>query len=353
MKIKLGDLGDKDTWQFIFILIGLSSIAWVAIKVLSGFASPIILAIILCLTIWPAFKLIRTKLKISSTLSAFITVLLLTLLFIVPLALIGGSLVDDFDKIKELALKGQDSIAVAPMWVSEIPLIGKTLSSAWPKDISGISEIIANNADTLSNILLNTASVLASGVIDLSMTLIIAFFLMCSGEEISRAARGLTEQLTGNRGLRLLETSQSTMISVVYGILGAALAQGVLAGIGFAIAGVPAAALLGFLSFAFALLPMGTAVVWLPAAIWLFVGDNITMGVFMIAWGLMVSSVDNFIRPYFIGMGAELPFLLILLGVLGGLIAFGFLGLFIGPVALALVYTLALDILNEQKTKSE
>jgi predicted PurR-regulated permease PerM len=131
---------------------------------------------------------------------------------------------------------------------------------------------------------------------------------------------------------------------VVYGILGTALAQGILAGIGFMIAGVPGALLLGLLTFFLSIVPMGPPLLWIPAAGWLYYQGDTGMAIFLVLWGaLVVSSVDNFLKPYLISQGAAMPFILVLFGVLGGLAAFGFLGVFLGPTLLAVGFSLLRD----------
>jgi len=127
---------------------------------------------------------------------------------------------------------------------------------------------------------------------------------------------------------------------VVYGILGTALVQAVMAGIGFVIAGVPGAALLALLTFFLSVVPLGPPLIWLPAAIWLFQQGSTGLGVFMLIWGLGVSSVDNVVKPWLISQGSDLPFILIFFGVLGGALVFGFIGVFLGPTLLAVGFRL-------------
>jgi predicted PurR-regulated permease PerM len=134
----------------------------------------------------------------------------------------------------------------------------------------------------------------------------------------------------------------NTVRGVMYGLLGTALAQALVAGIGFAIAGVPAVLLLSVLVFVSSLIPVGPPLIWGGAAIWLFAQGSTGWGIFMLVWGFfLISGVDNVVRPMLISRGSSLPFLLTLLGVLGGVIAFGFVGLFIGPTLLAVGYSLA------------
>jgi predicted PurR-regulated permease PerM len=221
-----------------------------------------------------------------------------------------------------------------------VPWVGPWLASMWPQDTAALRDLLSQNGEALSGLLLDVAGAAAAGVVDLGMALLIAFFFFRGGDAWAAGTRALVDRLTGPQGAHLLEVAWKTTVGVVYGVLGAAVAQGVLAGLGYAVVGLPSPALLGFVSFCAALLPMGTMVVWGPAGLWLIVSGDWFWGALLLIWGGVVGSVDNLIRPYFIGRGADLPFLLVLLGVIGGIVAFGFLGLFLGPVVLALVYTL-------------
>ena len=141
---------------------------------------------------------------------------------------------------------------------------------------------------------------------------------------------------------RIIPLVVGTVRSVSIGLVGTAAVQALIAALGFAIAGVPGMALLGFATFMLALVQLPTVLIWLPAALWLYYHQGETgSAIFLGIWGLaLVNSVDNFLRPWLISRGAKLPFALILMGVLGGLFAWGILGLFIGPTVLAVAYSL-------------
>ncbi len=137
----------------------------------------------------------------------------------------------------------------------------------------------------------------------------------------------------------------------MYGILGTALAQGVVAGIGFLIAGVPGAALLGLATFFLSVVPVGPPLIWISATLWLFVQGSTGWAVFMGLWGLLVvSTVDNVLKPMIISHGSNLPFMLVLLGVLGGAVAFGFVGIFLGPTLLAVGYRMMNEWVDREVT---
>ena len=193
----------------------------------------------------------------------------------------------------------------------------------------------------MSSWLLRAGLALGAGVIELALSIFIAFFLFRDGVAVGQRLSAAVERIGGERGGHLLTVAGKTIRGVVYGILGTALAQAVMAGIGFLIAGVPGVALLALLTFFFSVVPiLGTALAWLPAAIWLFHQGSTGWGIFMLIWGLGVANIDNVVKPWLISQGSDMPFILIFFGVLGGAIAFGFIGVFLGPTLLAVGFRL-------------
>ncbi|MEI2722746.1 MAG: AI-2E family transporter [Verrucomicrobiota bacterium] len=184
---------------------------------------------------------------------------------------------------------------------------------------------------------------LGRGLLELALSILIAFFLFRDGGKAAERLSAAVVRIAGERGQHLLEVAGHTVRGVVYGILGTALVQAVIAGIGFLIAGVPGAGVLALLTFFLSVVPVGPPLIWLPAALWLFHQGSTGWGIFMLIWGVGVSSVDNFVKPWLISQGSAMPFLLIFFGVLGGALAFGFIGVFIGPTLLAVGYRLVAE----------
>jgi predicted PurR-regulated permease PerM len=172
------------------------------------------------------------------------------------------------------------------------------------------------------------------------MSLFIAFFFYRDGETLGAQLSAGIYRIGGERGNALLELAGATVRAVVYGIIGTALVQGGLAALGFLIAGVPGAAFLGFVTFLVAMIPGGPLLVALPSAYWLYSQGFSAWAIFMVIWGVMDSSIDNVIKPMLIRRGVSTPMILVMLGLFGGVMAFGLIGLFIGPTVLALGYTL-------------
>jgi predicted PurR-regulated permease PerM len=148
--------------------------------------------------------------------------------------------------------------------------------------------------------------------------------------------------VAGQLAPALFETVGGTIQGVVYGVLGTAIAQGLVAMAGLLIAGVPGALLLGFLTFVASMMPVGPPLIWGGAAVWLFFQGSIGWAIFMAVWGFfIISGIDNVVKPLLISRGSSMPFLLVMLGVFGGVYAFGFVGIFLGPTLLAVAFSLA------------
>jgi predicted PurR-regulated permease PerM len=231
-----------------------------------------------------------------------------------------------------------------PAWLSGLPLVGDTITDYWQAmthDGTRLLEDLKGLIAPARSVLVAGGGLLFAGLLQLGLAVLIAFFLYRDGESGAAKIEGMVSRIGGARGLHLLRVGGSTVISVVYGILGTALAQGLVAGIGFVIAGVPGAALLGLLTFFLSVVPVGPPLIWIPAALWLFFYGSTGWAIFLAVWGvLVISMVDNVLKPMIISKGSNLPFILVFLGVLGGAAAFGFVGIFIGPTLLAVGYRL-------------
>jgi predicted PurR-regulated permease PerM len=189
--------------------------------------------------------------------------------------------------------------------------------------------------------LLSGGKAVLQGVIQMLISAFLAFFLLRDAPELSARLAVAVERLAGDRGKHLIKVAGDTVRGVIYGILGTAIAQALVAGLGFYIAGVPGVVLLSVLTFLFAVLPFGPPLIWVPASLWLFAQGQPGYALFMALWGLLgISSVDNFLRPYLISQGNKMPYALVFCGVIGGALAFGLVGVFLGPTLLAVAFRL-------------
>jgi len=312
--------------------------------VLRPFVTALLGAAIMCFSTWPAYRHIERLTGNRRSLAALMMTLLLIIVVLLPLALLATTLSDStaraFDWLRAAFGGG---LPPPPDWLSAIPFVGGSLDASWQELASPekLEEALRRFASPARQGLLQLGVMLGEGVLQLSLVSFIGFFLYRDGAALSEWLQSAMRRVSGTLAPGLLQTVGGTTRGVVYGILGTALVQGVLAAIGFLIAGVPAPALLGFLTFVLSMLPVGPPLIWGSAAIWLYYQGTFGWAVFMAIYGLViVSGVDNFLKPLLISRGSSLPFVLVFFGVLGGVIAFGFIGLFLGPVLLAVGYTL-------------
>jgi len=267
---------------------------------------------------------------------------------ILPAVLVGSELVENSAPvIASIQSFLNDGLPSPPGWISSIPLVGPTLANyiaEHANDASAVSAQLREFVRPAQGLILDAARTIAAGLVELVLSVLIAFFFYRDGAFIARRLQRAVERLGGERALQLLELAGATIKGVVYGVLGTALAQGALAMVGFVILQVQGALFLGFLTSFMSLLPMGPPLVWVPVVIWLGVQGRIAAAVFLAIWGVFViSGVDNLLKPYLISRAGKLPFVLVLLGALGGVLAFGLIGVFLGPVLLALGFNLVLE----------
>ena len=306
------------------------------LTVLRPFLSALLWALILSFSSWPLYAWLLQRLNGRRSLAALLMTLLVAGVFILPLAAAGAGLADSVAKVGNMvAVLLRQGPPGPPVWVAELPIIGPQLAERWlelEQLGAGWTAELQPYLDTGLDWLLSLGVRMGEAILQVSLGVLAAFFFFRDGAEGTRRLGVAVERLGGLRAQRLLAVAASTVRSVVYGVIGTALAQATLQALGLWLAGVPAAFFLGFLTFFLSFVPLGPPMVWLSAAAWLLYNEAIGWGLFLIGWGFfVVSGVDNVLRPYLISRGSKLPLLLVLFGVLGGLMAFGFLGIFLGP----------------------
>jgi predicted PurR-regulated permease PerM len=323
----------------------LGGIAIGCFVVLYPFFSALLWAAILVFTTWPLCEWLRHRLHLRPTLAAGAMVTLTAVAIVLPLAVAAPGSAGDVEHLREIveaALRA--GLPGSPEWVYEIPLLGPTLGSLWDRWAADISVMVEAFRPYFGMLLEGGVSLLlgiANGVLMFLLALFAAFFFYLYGEPIAARLKLLLHRIAGPRAERLIIVTGATVRGVVYGILGTAVVQGILTAFGLWLSGVPRPVLLGAVAAFLAVLPIGAPLVWIPAALWLMGSGHIGWGIFLGIYGVVaVSGADSLIRPWFIARGAQLPFLLTILGVLGGALAFGLLGIFLGPVLLGIGYTL-------------
>jgi len=317
----------------VFLVIG-------CLYVLRPFLPAILFACAITISSWPLYLKLLARLKGRRTLAATVMTVSLILVIILPLVLVTWNVADNAGNLYR-ALR--DALAsgsmAAPEWLRGLPLVGDTAYNYVQGLISSREQLIdaaKRLMEPARHFLLGGGMVLGSGVAQVSLAAFVSFFLYRDGQTLLRALAVGMDKIMGEHAPEVADTVYRTVRGVMYGLLGTALAQSAVAAVGFMIAGVPAVALLAVATFLFSLIPVGPPIIWGGAALWLFYQGSTGWAIFMAVWGIfLISGVDNVVKPMLISRGSSLPFLLVLLGVMGGVIAFGFVGLFIGPTLLA------------------
>lgn len=329
------------------ILMGLllGGVAIGCVLVLYPFFSALLWAGILVYTTWPVFGWLRQHLRLNRVLAALAMLFLTAVLLVLPVVVVAPGSADDVARLRHVIMESlRAGLPDSPLWVFDVPLVGPTIGALWNRwaaDISGMLEALRPYFGILLENGLSLLLGIANGVLMFLLALFVAFFFYMYGEPIADRLRLILHRIAGARADRLIAVTGATVRGVVYGILGTAVVQGLLTMFGLWLSGVPRPVLLGCVAGLLSVLPIGAPVVWIPAAIWLVGTGHAGWGIFLGAYGVgAVSGADSLIRPWFIARGAELPFLLTVLGVLGGALAFGLLGIFLGPVLLGIGFTL-------------
>jgi predicted PurR-regulated permease PerM len=280
-------------------------------------------------------------------------VFLTAVVLVLPLALAAPGGAEDVKSMRSALETWLAGVPPAPGWLAMLPLVGHALATtwnAWASDLSVMTAFFRPYLGFAAERGLSLLLGVAGGVAQLGVALFAAFFFWLSGDELAAILQTMAHRVAGRYAPQLIAATANTVRGAVYGILGTAILQGFLTAFGLAMAGVPRPVLLGTVTAFLAVLPIGAPLIWIPGGLWLLSNGHTARGVFLLAYGIViVSGADHLLRPYFISRGASLPFLLTVLGVLGGVLGFGVLGIFLGPVLLGVGYTLTMEFLKTER----
>lgn len=324
----------------VLLIVGCLTVLWPMI-------GAVLFAFVIWICTWRVYsEKLLPHLGGRDSLGASLMTVLLILIMLLPTVFLAGSLVHGVDQLIAIAKPyvDQGMPTEPPAWLSGLPFIGREIDGFWHKLATNRDELNALTRQLLvpaRQFALSLGAIAANGLLQLALVLFVVFFLYRDGAKVSHALLVGAHKLGGHLGEEMLNKTRDTVIGVMLGIVGTAAAQGAVAMIGFLLAGVPGAILLGFATFFLSMIPVGPPLIWGGAAAWLYAGGQTGWAIFMVLYGLFgISSIDNFVKPILIARGAGISILLIGLGVLGGVLVFGFIGIFLGPVLLALGHML-------------
>jgi predicted PurR-regulated permease PerM len=332
----------RTTFGVLFIGLLLGTSLWI----LRPFLGPAVWATMVVVATWPLMMRVQRMLWGRRGLAVAVMTLLLLLLFVVPLVFATVTIVGNADLLVDWAkLAASYHLPhAAPSWMLNLPLVGGLIERLWQQAAElGLGDLmprLSPYAGDLTRWFVAQVGSIGVLLFQFLLTVVIAAVMYGHGEGAADLVRRFASRLAGPRGVGAVDLAGGAIRGVAMGVGVTAFVQAVLGALGVALAGVPFATLLGALMFMLCIAQIGPMPVLLGAAGWAFYDDRTGWAVFLVVWALVVGTMDNVLRPWLIKLGADLPLLLIFAGVIGGLLAFGLVGIFVGPVMLAVGYTL-------------
>lgn len=323
--------------------------AW-CFSIIKPFAIPIAWGVIIAVAEYPGYLRLRSWLGGRGTTAATLMAVLGLLVLLVPVALLSGTVVDGAQGLAKDFQEGTLAVPPPPESVKGWPLIGNSVSAFWAQasqNLAETAEKIAPHLKAVGKWLLSTAAGAGFGVLQFIIAIIIAGALLANSESAGAFARAVAARLAGEKGEGFAKLAEATVRSVTKGILGVALIQSILAGIGFMVMGIPGAGLWALLCLLLSTVQIGIVPVTLPILIYVFATADTVPAVFFLVWSIIVGTLDNVLKPIMLGRGVEVPMAVIFVGAIGGFITSGIIGLFVGAVVLVLGYKLLLAWVHE------
>jgi predicted PurR-regulated permease PerM len=331
----------RTTLAIIFILLLIAASLWV----LRPFLAAAVWATMLVVATWPLLKSLDARFGNRRAPAVAVMTLGMLLLLILPLWAAIDTIVEHADQVTDAAKKiATSGLPQPPDWVGGLPLIGEKLAGGWKQladsGSAGILAKLGPHVTDAAKWTLGQAGSLGGMLVQFLLIVTLSAILYASGEAAASGVRRFGSRLAGERGENSVILAGQAIRGVALGVGVTAIVQTVLGGLGLVVAGVPFASLLSAVILMLCIAQLGPALVLFPAVAWMYwMGDN-GWATFLLIWSIFVGSLDNFLRPILIKKGADLPLLLIFAGVIGGLLGFGLVGIFVGPVVLAVTYTL-------------
>jgi predicted PurR-regulated permease PerM len=334
-----------DLTRILLSVVAIGGLIGASFWVLRPFLPAVVWATMVVVATWPALRVVQTRLWGRRSLAVTVMTLLMLTILAAPLAMGVVAIVDRADDVvawsKAMAARG---VPAPPEWVANLPLVGKRIAAEWRQLAATPPEDLARSVTpylaAVVGWLIAQAGGLGALLLQFLLTVAVSAMLYAQGETAAAGLLAFARRLGGEQGTRVVVLSAGAIRAVALGIVVTALVQSAIGGIGLAITGVPHPLLLTCLMVMLGVAQIGPGPVLIGAVIWLYVTSGGVWGTVMLVWSLVTMSLDNILRPILIKKGADLPLVLILAGVLGGLLAFGLVGLFVGPVILAVTYTL-------------
>jgi predicted PurR-regulated permease PerM len=333
-------------------VLGIGGLIAVTLWIMRPFLGSLIWATMIVVVTWPLLLRLQGWLAGKRWLAVAAMTLAILIVFVLPFWFAVDAIIDHSKEAVHWASNLHDvKIPQPPDLLHRVPLVGKEISGAWREIASLTPEALNTKVQPYvakgMRWVLAGAGTIGMLIIQILLTLVIVVVLYANGDAAAQGVRRFGRRLAGAHGEEVVQLAGQAIRAVALGVVVTALAQGLLGAIGLAVAGVPFAGTLTAVMLILCLAQLGPTCVLIPATMWVYwSGDNF-WGTALLIWTVFVSTVDNFLRPVLIKKGADLPLLLIFAGVIGGLLSFGAIGIFVGPVVLAVTYRLVQAWVNE------
>jgi predicted PurR-regulated permease PerM len=334
----------RTTFQLLALAALIATSFWIVRPFLVAFAW----ATMIVVATWPLLLRAQKLLGGRRALAVALMTIVLLLVLVVPLYFGITAIVGNAKRLVDWSQSlGTFTVPPLPGWVESLPLLGAKIAARWQKLMAAhpeeLSARLAPYAQKLVLWFVGQVGSVGLLLLQFLLAVIIAAILYANGETAARSADRFARRLAGAQGENAVHLAGQAIRGVALGVVVTAILQSTAAGIGVAVAGVPFATILTAVMFMLCVAQVGPALILIPSVFWVYSTHGAAWGTGFLVWTLFCMTFDNVLRPVLIKRGADLPLLLIFTGVIGGLIAFGVIGLFIGPVALAVAYTLLVD----------
>jgi predicted PurR-regulated permease PerM len=335
--------GTRDLPRIVIGILFILLLGSASLYILKPFLPALIWATMIVAATWPLLKVFQKHSGGSRAGAVLVMMVLLRVIVIAPLVALVSTLVEQAERLA--ALKAvKITLPGPPDWVAGIPLVGAKVSAEWIAIVAeGPESIAARLSPYMTGLgawLLSQLGGLGGMVLHLLLVFLLCGILYSTGDVAARGVRRFFRRLHGDAGEQVVVLAGASIRAVALGIIVTAVAQTVLGGLGLLVTGVPYVAVLTALMLVCCIAQIGPSLVLIGGVVWLWHIEATGWAIALAVWTVLVASLDNVLRPWLIKRGADLPLLLIMVGVIGGLFAFGIVGLFVGPVVLAVAYTL-------------
>jgi len=324
-------------------------VGW-CIRIVLPFVVPVIWAIVIAVAVHPVHqRLVRALAGNSALAAALLTLLGLAILF-VPAVSVSGSAIESGTTLAKALASGELNVPPPPDSVATWPVVGESIDRLWTLATNNLADALSGFRPQLEIVgtwLLSAVGGFGAAFFQFVIALLIAGAMLAKAPAATRVARAISLRLSHEHGDDFLQMSVATVRSVAQGVLGIAIIQSLLAGVGLVAAGVPYAGIWALVVLVLAVVQLPTLLILGPLVVWVFSVSSTTVAVVFMIWTVLVGMSDNVLKPLLLGRGVDVPMFVILIGAIGGMITLGIIGLFLGAVVLALGYKLFLVWLGE------